>query len=537
VDTQGGALHVLRLLRRRWWIIAVCVVVATTVALASALSEKKTYKATAKLLFRDATLAQTFFGSQTLGGANDPERQAETNLGLASLDTVADLAAAKIGGISGEAIRKTTTVKPVAASDIAAITAVASSPRRAAQIANGVANAYIDFRRRADQAKVLGAEALAGRAYANLSPLQRQGPEGQDLQKRINELKIFASLQTGNAELVQPAAPPDHSAGPRPLRDSVVGFLLGLLAGLAAALVLGRLDRRLRDVEELEQSVPTPVLALVPKSRAVRRGASVQSLGPAGESLNLLRMQLRYFNVDRAVRSVMVTSTSPQEGKSTVSWLLAAMAAGAGGKVLLVEADLRRPSMAEARELRRGPGLTELLSHQVVAKEAIQHVTVRQDRDVSAAAPLDVIVAGAIQANPAEYLESEAMKELLREMHRRYELIVIDTAPALAVPDPIAILNDVDGVLLVARFGVTVREHLQRLYQDMKGLDARVLGVVGNGAPSPKGYYGYGYGSPPEDEVALRSLGRSRPGKRPRSADGNNTGDRQGSPLEAGDRI
>lgn len=534
MDTQSGVLHVLRLLRRRWWIVALCAIVATAVALASALSEKKTYQSTAKLLFRDATLAQTFFGSQTLGGTNDPERQAETNLGLASLDTVADRAAAKIGGITGEDVRHTTSVKPVAASDIAAITATAASPRRAAQIANGVATAYIDFRREADQAKVLGAQNLAGRAYASLSPLQRRGPEGQDLQKRINELKIFASLQTGNAELVQPALPPDHSAGPRPFRDGVIGLLLGLLAGLAAALLLGRLDRRLRDVAELEQNIAAPVLALVPKSRAVRRGASVQGLGAAAESLSLLRMQLRYFNVDRAVRSVMVTSTSPQEGKSTVSWLLAAMAAAAGGKVLLVEADLRRPSLAEARELRAGPGLTELLSHQVVVKEAIQSVQVRQDRDMTSAS-LDVIVAGSVPANPAEYLESDAMKELLREMHGRYELVVVDTAPALAVSDSIALLNDVDGVLLVARFGVTVREHLQRLLQDLEGLDARVLGVVGNGAPSPKSYYGYAAAS--GDEGSLRSAGRPGSGRRPRPGGRGAKGDPRAAPVKASDPV
>jgi capsular exopolysaccharide synthesis family protein len=536
VDTQGGALHVLRLLRRRWWIIAICTIVATAVALAGALSQKKTYESTAKLLFRDATLAQTFFGSQTLGGTNDPERQAETNLGLASLDAVADRAAVKIGGITGEEVRATTSVKPVAASDIAAITAVAATPQRAAQIANGVATAYIDFRRQADQAKVLGAQNLAGRAYANLSPIQRQGPEGQDLQKRINELKIFASLQTGNAELVQSAVPPDHSAGPRPFRDAVIGLMLGLLAGLAAALVLARLDRRLRDVAELERNIPAPVLALVPKSRAVRRGSSVQGLGAAAESLSLLRVQLRYFNVDRAVRSVMVTSTSPQEGKSTVSWLLAAMAAAAGGKVLLVEADLRRPSIAEARDLRAGPGLTELLSHQVVVKEAIQHVTVRQDRDMSSAARLDVIVAGSVPANPTEYLESEAMKELLREMHGRYELVVVDTAPALAVSDSIALLNDVDGVLLVARFGVTVREHLQRLHSDLEGLDARVLGIVGNGAPSPKGYYGYGYGSTYGEDAAAPRPGRSGPTRRARGA-GGSASEPVGAPVEARDAV
>lgn len=504
MDAQGGALHVLRLLRRRWWIIALCAIVGTSVALASALSQPKQYQATAKLLFRDTALAQTFFGSQTLGGTNDPERQAETNLGLVSLDAVADRAAKKIGGITGDEVRRTTSVQPVAASDIAAITVSASSAGRAAQVANGVATAYINFRREADQAKVLGAEKLAGSAYASLAPAQRQGPQGQDLQRRINELKIFASLQTGNAELVQPAAPPESSSSPRPTRDGVLGLLLGLLAGLATALVLGRLDRRFRDVAELEQSVAAPVLALVPKSRAVRRGASLQDLGAAGESLSLLRMQLRYFNVDRAVRSVMVTSTSPQEGKSTVSWLLAALAAASGAKVLLIEADLRRPSIAEARELRPGPGLTELLSDQATVSEVIQTVTLRQGSDMSDASELDVIVAGSVPANPTEFLESDAMKGLLSQAHSRYELVVIDTAPALAVSDSIALLNDVDGVLLVARFGVTVREHLQRLHRDLEGLDARVLGVVGNGAPSPNRYYGSGYGPTPDSDRPLR---------------------------------
>src|SRR5207244_3232777 len=141
---------------------------------------------------------------------------------------------------------------------------------------------------------------------------------------------------------------PTAASSPKPVRNTVIGLLFGIVLGVGLAVLLERIDRRLKDPKEIADSFDRPILGAVPESRAIATAdQNPQRLAPGeAEAFRMLRANLRYFNVDRQISSVLITSSSPGDGKSTVAMHLASAAAAAGARVLLMEADLRHPTLA-----------------------------------------------------------------------------------------------------------------------------------------------------------------------------------------------
>jgi receptor protein-tyrosine kinase len=260
-----------------------------------------------------------------------------------------------------------------------------------------------------------------------------------------------------------------------------------------------RLNRKIREPEEAQEAFGLPVLGTVPESKAImasNEGAMAAELPfMENEAFRMLRASLRYFNVDEELRTALVTSHSAEVGKSTVAWNLARVAA-TSSKTIIVETDLRNPTLSRQHGLRVGPGLAELLTHQVDLDATIQSKPIAAGANGAngAGTALDVIVAGSLPPNPAELIESKAMDEALSQLAERYELVVIDTAPVGVVSDAFPLVRKVDGVIVVARMGRTTRDSAQRLREQLNRLEAPVLGVVANGIKVRRGgKYGYGY--------------------------------------------
>jgi hypothetical protein len=221
-------------------------------------------------------------------------------------------------------------------------------------VANLFAAQYIALRQEADRAKIAQAQALVNRQLRAL-PSGGQSAQERTLRDRLD---VLSSLQTGNAELAEAASVPSTPSSPKVVRNTVLGAVLGLLMGVGLALLFERLDRRLRDPRDLEEIFERPILAAIPESRAIARSGLVHQVLPSteGEAFRMLRANLRYFNIDSGVESVLITSPAPGDGKSTVAWNLASAAAGSGGRVLLIEADLRHPALANSLGLQGAPG-------------------------------------------------------------------------------------------------------------------------------------------------------------------------------------
>jgi tyrosine-protein kinase len=493
---------VIALLRRRAGLILLCVVIATVGAVGFSLAQQKQYSASASLLFRNPGFAESLFGNSVTTPATDPTREAATNEKLVGLEIVAKRTSEHLKGLTPEEVSEMVSVSASGEADIVSVTATSSEPEQAQFVANTFAHQFITFRAEADKSKLLEAKRLAEEEYSRLSPEQQAGPRGVALSSGAEKLGILSSLQTGNAELVQPAELPTSPSSPRPMRNGILAAIIGLLLGIGLAFLFERLDRRLRDPEEARDAFGLPILATVPESKAImdsnKRAAALELPFMENEAFRMLRAQLQYFNIDRDVRTVVVSSHAAGVGKSTVAWNLGRVAA-TSSRAIVVEADLRKPTLSAQHGLRSGPGLAELLTHQVELDAAIQSkpLAVRANGAGRGERQVDVIVAGSNPPNPAELIESKAMSDILSELTKRYELVVIDTAPIGVVSDALPLLRMADGLIVVARIEETTRDTAHEMRAQLDRLDVPVLGIVANGIKlRRRGRYGYGYYGP-----------------------------------------
>jgi succinoglycan biosynthesis transport protein ExoP len=497
--------RLVRVTRRRFWVILACFAIATVVAVVMSALADKEYTASAALLFRDPGLDEKLFGSTFAGEANqDPERTTQTNLELTTLDTVADRTQRRLPGFDGK-VEDSVEVSQRGDSDVALIEATAGDPATAARLANTFAREYIAFRREADRAKVREAQELVEQQLASLDPATTISGRLQKLEARAEDLRVLASLQTGNAEIVQLAEPPSDPSAPKPLRNTIFGAVVGLVLGFGLALLLEQLDRRLKRPEDLSETLGIPLLGVVPKRKSLsrERGAGLALTPAEAEAFRMLRANLRYFNVSRDIRSVLITSASPGDGKSTVALNLAAAAANSGDRVLLIEADLRNPNLAQTLGIEGFQGgLTSVLAG---GRHGLADVAVTASASGWAAssrgATFDAVPAGAIPPNPTEMLESVRMRDLLNGAEGEYDFVVIDTPPVSIVSDAVPLLTQVSGVVVVSALGSNTGDAVRRLGERLQHLRAPVLGVVANFATEGgEAYYGYGSGygeSPP----------------------------------------
>jgi capsular exopolysaccharide synthesis family protein len=494
--------QVLGVLRRRALWILLCFVLVAGAAYGFSKHQTKKYTATASLVFNNNQLSQAVAGLP-VASSNNQLAQQNTNLKLVQLGDMAEKTAGRLGqGLTKEKVKEGVSVSAEGESNVVDVAATATSPALAASIANTYTKQFVYEQQNTNHAYYNAALRLVEKQLNALSPHERAGSAGLALQNRAQSLGTLAELRNGNVQVAQAAAVPTSPSSPKVLTNTVLGGLLGLLLGLGIAFLLERLDRRIREPKDLEVVYGLPLLGVVPESTALSRSAKGRKNAGAAlpaseaEAFHLIRAHLRYFNVDRELRTLMVASAAPGDGKTTVARHLAGAAARMGSRVLLVEADLRRPTIALQLDISSGPGVADVLIGAVPLGEATQTVGLDLPRvDGSGSRGFDVLVAGSsLPPNPGELIESHAMESLLQQAKSRYDLIVIDTPPLTAVSDAFPLLGKVDGVIIVGRVGRNRRDVAQRLHETLTGAGAPLLGVVANGFKSGRlGGYGYGY--------------------------------------------
>ncbi len=233
----------------------------------------------------------------------------------------------------------------------------------------------------------------------------------------------------------------------------------------------------------------------MPTSRALanKRGEGVESLPPAErEAFQMLRANLRFLNTERELHSVVVTSAASGDGKTTVALNLAMADASVGRKVLLIEADMRRPSIAAVLGLQGAGGLATYLAQPgTPLSDVIHRVPVTSGVNGSSALAMDVVVSGAIPANPSELINSERMLRLIGETERTYDLVVIDTSPVGIVADAIPLMSEASAVIVVSRVGRITSVEANALRDQLERIDAPAFGLVANFAGAKDKSYGY----------------------------------------------
>ncbi len=308
--------------------------------------------------------------------------------------------------------------------------------------------------------------------------------------KVVQDLEQTTSAQPSPVKLTvtEPAQTPTAPASPKPKLDIALAVLVGLVLGLGFAFLREMLDNTVKDSDELAAHSALPVLGMVPwdkRATTVPISFRADPHGTRAEGFRQLRTNLQFVDVDNPPRVIAVTSALPQEGKSHTALNLAAALAEAGQRVCLIEADLRKPSLAEALGIVGDVGLTSVLIGRATIAEVVQ--TVGDN--------LEVLVSGGVPPNPSELLNSEAFRHTLRSVRTRVDTVVIDTAPLLPVADGAQIASLADATVLVVRAGKTTREQITRAIEALANVDVTPVGVVLSMAQSQRGsgYYYQGY--------------------------------------------
>jgi capsular exopolysaccharide synthesis family protein len=308
-----------------------------------------------------------------------------------------------------------------------------------------------------------------------------------------------------------PASLDGAPVSPKKKIDIGIGVLVGLLLGIFAAQILERLDDTIKSDDELSKSYGLSTLARIPLDQSVREGLdSLKSEGAGArlEALRTLRTALRYIDVDNPPRCLVVTSCDAGAGKTATSATLAAVVADAGNTVVVLEGDLRRPSLREylgatheavegvAEVLGEGRDVTELL-----------HVVDRPHATESAGT-VSLLSSGRAVPNPSELLGSNRMRALIDTLRDSYDMVIIDAPPLLPVTDAAILATISDGVVFIVEYGRTTRSGLRQALGSLDQVDARLLGVVVNKAAAARRYrYGYGYTTSRPDEPATAKSG------------------------------
>jgi succinoglycan biosynthesis transport protein ExoP len=403
-------------------------------------------------------------------------------------------------GLTEEKVRESVSIAGQGETGVVDVSATSTFPVLAAEIANTYANQFVKEQQLTNHQYFKSALALVNRQLAKLSPAQKLGEDGLPLQERAQTLSLLTELHYNNVQVAQEALVPTSPSSPKTSRNTAAGVLLGLLIGLGLALALEGLDRRVKGPEDLEAIYRLPMLGVVPESSALAQSAGRNRsrgsvLPPAeAEAFGLIRAHLRFFNIDRELCTVLIASPAPGDGKTTVARRLAEAAARLGSRVLLVEVDLRHPTLAQQFDIESGPGLADVLIGAVPRGDATRSVTLEVAPGEGARGrTLDVLAAGAVlPPNPGELLESRAMDAVLEQAKSAYDLVVIDTPPLTAVSDAFPLLTRVDGVVIVGRVGHSRRDAAERLHQVLSGSGAPLLGVIANSSNSG-GPHAYSY--------------------------------------------
>jgi Mrp family chromosome partitioning ATPase/capsular polysaccharide biosynthesis protein len=498
------------MMRRGLPIIIAVGVVCGAVALGISLVAKKSYQAQASLAIQDPNQALALAG--TSGGIST-QTQVQLALSHAPRVTrpeVVDAVRSSLRSrLSSQALLSSVSVSVDPNSGLIDVSAHSRSATQAAAIANGFAQrdaalTTSEVRRQyAVQATQLAKKLLSGSAAKD--------PATKLLyQTQLERLQSLSSVATP-VQVNSTAQVPGSPASPKPVTYTVVALIIGLLLGMVVVSVREALEQRVRDPNDVEGLVGHPVVGQVRGEALGRSGAhangslnGVAPLEPADEeAFRILRQNVRYFATD-SLRTVLVTSASPQEGKSTVAACLAATTVAAGQRTLLVECDLRRPVLAARLGLSEGPGLTDYLTGNAQPAEIVRSVpTVYRKlngaKNGDKGSPVYVedqrlvcITAGTRPPRPAELLASERFRSFLTEVSGVYDCVILDSPPLLTVADALEIVPSVSAVLLCVRLRQTTRDQVRAAQAALERLPERPLGTVITGLrKSDRGYRDY----------------------------------------------
>jgi succinoglycan biosynthesis transport protein ExoP len=363
------------------------------------------------------------------------------------------------------------------------ITDQAGSPRRAAAIANAYAKALGSYQTAQVIHTIDLQIAALTKQLATVPSNSASSSSRASLVQQIGQLRSQVGATGAGAAILERAVANPNAVGPNTRRAVEFALVIALLLGIGAVLVAENSDRRLRSPEDLERLTGLPLLGVIPPSAF---SPDSEADPRSGEAFHMLRAALTYFNVDRPIKSVAIVSPLPADGKTTVAVGLALAAARAGKRAIILDADLRRPQVCSRLGIEASDGLGAVLAGERELVEVMFELAV----DSPGGGSLIVVPAGGTPPNPSALLASQQMRNVLAELELLGDLVVIDTAAALAVSDALPLLQAASGVAMVVRMNRSSTAAVRRLLKVISSAHSSLLGVVATGTSAAAGGYG-----------------------------------------------
>jgi len=486
----------LRVIRRRKVLIALVTIAVTAAAIGYSLTRTPTYEASAQLSFQDPLQTLEFIDSGGGSRVEPPGVRAASNAELIRSPEVTRRVARRLEASAPRSeLQDAISTTIGQQTQIVTLTARWSDAEFAAELANAYARIGGQVREQAEL------DRIADAVRATRDDLREAEEADLPSAFRITVLESQLSrVQTVRAvaepvEVLTRATVPSDPVAPDTTRNGIFGAAFGLLLALMLAFLRESLDRRLNSVQDVHQELDLPVLGRVTDVAlgypGLVRNDGLRMLESDFEAFRVLRMNIAALPAEPGIRTLLVTSAMPEEGKSTVSLSLASAAAATGQRVLLAECDLRRPVFARRLGLQRTPGLSDYLLGKAEPQEVLQVAELVEplrvnggkkstDQDASAGS-LVCITAGSEVTQPAELLMGPRFDSFLDKVSRAYDLVILDSSPLLAVVDPLELVSRVDSVILCVRVHSTTREQLRAAQAALRHLPERPTGAVVTG--------------------------------------------------------
>jgi succinoglycan biosynthesis transport protein ExoP len=501
----------LAIIRRWWWLVVICALLAAGTTYFVSSRKTPVYRATATLLVQSPSSSQTaeyqFYRYADL--------QAPTYIQMLTGQPVMEAAIAQLGWDNTSEPAGSVSAELIPNTHLIRVSAVNTAPARAAALANAVVNAFIAKYEDMQQGRY--AEALAtlqaqmDEVSAQMDNVQAQidalgtpvtSQEQADLNllqttmtgyrniytilvRDYEQMNLLAAQSADVIAVYEPAEVPTRPVRAATRRNTMLAGAVGTILAVGIVFVAEYLDDTIKTPDDVRRALGLSTLGAIGRL-AEEDGeliATTRPLSPASESFRKLRTNIRFSGLDRPLKTLLVTSPNPTEGKSTAVANLSVVMAQAGLKVVALDADLRRPRLHQLLSLHPRGGLTESLLEGAI------------DGYVQPVEEIDglfVLPAGDKPPNPAETLGSQRMRELLDKLGQQMDMVVVDSPPVLPVTDAAVLAQGVDGVLLVIDVGETRRRAAQQAVEEIRQVGGKLIGVMLNKVPTHRrGYYYY----------------------------------------------
>lgn len=437
----------LRSLRTRWITVCATVILAVLAAVIATLLTTPLYQASTRLFVSTTSGASV---SEIYQGNRFSQERVVSYAALLTGETVAQRTIDKLGlNITAADLQRNTKASAKPDTVLIDVQVLDESPVRARDIANTLSDEFVSMVR------------------------ELETPDG-------------GARPDARVVVEQRASIPEVPVVPKPARNIAVGLALGLLLGVGLAVVRDLLDNTVKSREILEEIAGTGLVGSIPLDKERRKQPAISfenDNSGIAEAFRKLRTNLQFLAVDNPPRVIVVTSSMPSEGKSTTAINLALALAEAEHNVVLIDGDMRRATLHKYLDLVGAVGFSTVLSGGASLDEALQ---------LTRYPGLTVLTAGAIPPNPSELLGSQSARKLLGELRARFDYVILDSTPLLAVTDAAILAAGADGVLMIARFGQTKREQLTHAVGNLASVGAPLLGAVFTMMPT-RGNSSYSY--------------------------------------------